>query len=54
MVCLFGPVGAVAAGGAQASESVVREVPQAAGDSAGGFDDAVDGFGGAVRAAAPA
>lgn len=34
-----------------ASEPVVREVPEAAGDSAGGFDDTVDGFGGSVGGA---
>jgi hypothetical protein len=38
----------VAAGGEYASESVVGEVAEAAGDSAGGFDDAVDRFRGAV------
>jgi hypothetical protein len=42
MVRLFDPVGAVAAGGEQASDSVVGEVAEAAGDSAGGFDDAID------------
>jgi hypothetical protein len=37
---LFDPVAAVTAGGEQAAESVPGEVA----DSAGGFDDAVDGF----------
>ena len=41
----------MAAGGEWASESVVGEVAEAAGDSAGGFDDAIDRFGGAVRRA---
>lgn len=48
MVCLFGSVGAVAAGGEYASKPVVREVAEAAGDSAGGADDTIDRFGGAV------
>jgi hypothetical protein len=44
MVGLVDPVGAVAAGCDQASESVGREVPESADNPAGGFDDAVDGL----------
>jgi hypothetical protein len=52
MVGLFDPVGAVAAGGKQASEPVVVEVAEAAGDSAGGFNDAIDRLGGPVGGSA--
>lgn len=38
----------MAAGGERASESKVGEVAEAAGDSAGGLDDAVDRFGRSV------
>ncbi len=51
MVGGFVPVWAVAACTEQIAQSVVREVPEAPGNPAGGFDDAVDGFGGAVRGA---
>lgn len=44
-------VWSVAAGGEQASESVVGEVAEAAGYSAGCFDDAVDSFGESVGGA---